>query len=345
MFLLVSISMDAFERMMRMRLLYRQLGIEMSISRDTPALLRDVRRSLGGRLVLLDWSTGRAIADVPYVGAMGFAVRDDGAVIAASAFEQCVAVFEGREKTTVLSHRWFNYLHTLDLTPWGTYLLACAGSDAIVEMRPDGEVVWEWFGPEHGYATRPDGTPAFCDRVADYRQLHSSTAEQAMHICSAIAISRHTVLATLFHQGQLIAIDRASGAVTVQLDGLTRPHGIHRRPGGFVLSNTLGHHIILLDDDLKICRELPWGTQWLQDTIVTSACTYVTLENVHIDQLPEPGLSNRIVELDPSEVPLHTMVLPTDFRLFTVREVDEARAWTLAQAWGRSGDLDRWRWT
>lgn len=345
MFLLVSISMDAFERMMRMRLLYRQLGVEMSISRDTSTLLRDVRHSLGGRLVLLDWSAGRAIADVPYVGAMGFAVRDDGAVVVASAFEQCVTVFEGREKTAVLSHRWFNYLHTLDLTPWGTYLLACAGSDTIVEMTPAGEVVWEWFGPEHGYATCPDGTPVIGDRALDYRQIRSSTAEQAMHLCSAIAASPETVLATLFHQGQLIAIDRASGAVTVKLDGLTRPHGIHRRPGGFVLSNTLDHHIILLDEDLKICRELPWGEQWLQDTIATSACTYVALENVHIDQLPEPGLSNRIVELDAAGVPLHTMVLPTDFRLFTVREVDEARGRALACAWGRSDDLDRWRWT
>src|SRR5581483_2479586 len=275
MFLLVSISMDAFERMMRMRLLYRKLGVEMSISRDTSALLRDVRRSLGGRLVLLDWSEGRAIADVPYLGAMGFAVHDDGAVVAASAFEQCVTVFEGCEKTTVLSHPWFNYLHTLDLTPWGTYLLACAGSDAIMEMTPAGEVVWEWFGPEHGYATRPDGTPVLGDRTTDYRQIRSSTAEQAMHICSAIAISQDTVLATLFHQGQLIAINRASGAVTVELDGLTRSHGIHRRPGGFVLSNTLAYRIILLDEDLKVRCEMPCGSQWLQDTIVTSTATYV----------------------------------------------------------------------
>ena len=109
-----------------------------------------------------------------------------------------------------------------------------------------------------------------------------------MHVTSAILLPDNTVLATLFHQGTLISIDRASGQTRVVLDGLSRPHGIHRREGGFMLSDTLGHRIVLLNERLEVYSEIAFGSQWLQDTILSSAGTYLTLENVHIDQLPEP---------------------------------------------------------
>ena len=128
--------------------------------------------------------------------------------------------------------------------------------------------------------------------------MRRSTAEQAMHVTSAILESKRSVLATLFHQGSLVSIDRETGETQTLLRGLCRPHGLHRCDGGFILSDTLGHRALLLDRELAVRSEIPFGSQWLQDTIVTSAGTYLTLENVHIDQLPEPGLTNRLTEID-----------------------------------------------
>lgn len=344
MFFLVSIPSEAFHRMMSMRVLYRRLGIDTSISRDAPELLARVRRSFGGRLAVLDWSAGKVLADMAITGASGLAVHD-GRVITCSCIEQCVYILRGRETVAALTHPWFNYLHSVDVTPRGTYLLACAGSDLIIEITQDGQVVWTWFGPQHGYDTCPDGTPTFFDRAADYRTMRRATSEQAMHVNSALLLSADTVLATLFHQGQLIAIDRGSGRVSVKLDGLTRPHGIHRRDGGFLLSDTLGNRIVLFDEELRVYSEIAYGSQWLQDTIVTSAGTYLTLENVHVEQLPEPGLCNCIAEIDGAARVLRRVEIGPDLRLFTVREIDEAAARVLAQAWGASGDLDSWRWS
>src|SRR5215470_16528559 len=151
MFILVSISSEVFHRMMGMRALYRQLGVATSISKDAPLLLRRVRSSFGGRLVLLDWSGGRVLADTHIAGVSGIATRD-GLIFACSWINQCVYVLSGREQISLVTHPWFNYLHSIDLTPTNTYLLASAGSDLIVEIAPDGQVVWAWFGPEHGYA-------------------------------------------------------------------------------------------------------------------------------------------------------------------------------------------------
>jgi hypothetical protein len=343
MFFLVSIASEVFDRMMRVRVLYRRLGIEASVTRDAPRLLRDVRDSFGGRFVLLDWLNAQVLADIPFAGAAGFAINGD-TIMACSWTQQSVHVLRGRETLSSISHRWFNYLHSLDVVANGNYLLASAGSDLIVEVTPRGEVVWDWFGPEHGYDRQPCGKPAFCDRDADYRTLPRSSDEQAMHVNCAIQRDERTVLATLFHQGQLIAIDRVTGGATVKLRGLSRPHGIHRRPGGFLLSNTLGHRIVLLTDDLEVFSEIPCGSQWLQDTIATGAETFLTLENVHIDQLPEPGLTNRIAEIDPAGRTLRSLSVGADCRLFTVREVSEPFARSLARAWGCSGELAGWKW-
>ena len=165
-----------------------------------------------------------------------------------------------------------------------------------------------------------------------------------MHVNSAIALPNNNVLATLFHQGALISIDRDRKTARVVLDGLSRPHGVHARNGGYLLSDTLGHRVVLLDERLQVCREIPVGTQWLQDTISTSEGAYLTLENVHLDQLPERNLSNRIAEIQENGNEVRALEVGSSCRLFTVREVDEAHATALAAAWGRSGNLESWRW-
>jgi hypothetical protein len=173
--------------------------------------------------------------------------------------------------------------------------------------------------------------------------MRRATSEQAMHVTSAILLGDDRVLATLFHQGQLIAIDRKSGRATAMLTGLSKPHGIHRRDGGFILSDTLGHRILLLNDALTCCSQIVYGSQWLQDAIATTAGTYLTLENVHIDQLPESVLTNRLVEIDASGTPLRGMEVEPDYRFFAAYEIDRAFAQDLAQEWGSSGDFDTLR--
>jgi hypothetical protein len=342
MFLLISISSEAFCKMMTMRLLRRRLGIGASTIRDATESLRRVRGSFGGRLVLVDWAKGEVLADKPILGVSGLAVRD-GTIAASSWIEPSVRIFQDGNEVCGITHHWFNYVHSVELTSARSILVASAGSDLVAEVTFEGAIAWHWFGPEHGYSLRPDGAPAFFDRAADYRSLRTSTEEQAMHVNSA-TVHADSVLATLFHQGALISISRDNGAARVVLDGLTWPHGVHPRAGGFVLSDTLGHRIILLDQNLQVCDEIPFGGQWLQDTIATSAGTYLTLENVRIDQLPVPNLRNRIVEVDGAGRRLRTVDVDVDCRLFTAREIDQAHARALIASWGASRDFSAWRW-
>lgn len=343
MYILVSVPNEAFHRVMAARALQRRLGVESSVYRNASDLLRRVERSYGGRIVLLDWCRQEIAADVKVGGASGLAIGKD-VVYSSSWTGNCVERLQKGAPRHEISHPWFNHLHTVEFTDAGTLLVASAGADLILEVSLGGEVLWHWFGPDHGFAPKTPGpSPAF-DPDTDYREVRRSTSDRGMHVTSALPVGDDKVMAALFHQGQVILIDRKTGAAEVVLSGLVRPHGIHRRPGGFILSDTLGHRVILLDDALRVCAEIPFGTQWLQDTIVTSAGTYFTLENVHIDQEPEPGLSNHIVEIDRAGGLLRQIKVPADHRLFAAREIsDDAARWMIAE-WGSSGDLDGWTW-
>src|SRR5262249_53797941 len=152
--------------------------LNVSSTRDAPELLRQVRGSLGGRLVLLDWSRGEILADKSFPGATGLAMQGR-RMVAASWTDPYTYIFEGGKEIGRFTHRWLNYVHGVELTSRGTILVACAGSDLVVEFTPDGEVLWDWFGAEHGYGVRPDGAPAFFDRDADYRVIRSGAAEHS----------------------------------------------------------------------------------------------------------------------------------------------------------------------
>jgi hypothetical protein len=344
MFFVVSVPNEVFHKIMCLRALQRQLGSKTSISRDAPDLLRKVRGLFGGRLVLLDWSRARVLADIGIPGASGFTVNDQ-LLLACSWIDHSIYVLRRGQISHRLTHPWFNHLHSIQLTNQQTCLVASAGSDLIAEITLDGRLVWEWFGAEHGFGRLPRGMAAFFDRAADYRSMRVGTDEQAMHVTSVIHYSSDMVLATLFHQGQVIAINKATGETSVKLDGMTRPHGLHPRTGGFLASDTLGHRIVLLDDDFLFHSEIRFGSQWLQDTITTSEGTYLVLENVHIDQMPQKGLTNRIAEIDQRGVVMRSMELSPDYRLFTACEVDDACAEMLAASWGITGDFRNWCWS
>jgi hypothetical protein len=343
MYFLVSVSNESFHRVMTMRALYRQFGVNASATSDAPDLLYRVRGSFGGRLILLNWDECEVLADTTVLGVSGLATWHQ-MVVACSWIDQCVYLLDPRGGVSTMTHPWFNYIHSVDITPDGTLLLASAGSDLLIELTPGGEVVWHWFGPEHGYVECPDGSAAFFDRNADYRGMPRSTDEQAMHVTSAILESPRRVLATLFHQGTLIAIDRETGRTRTLVEGLRRPHGLHRHDGGFILSDTLGHRVLLLNHQLEVHSEIFFGSQWLQDTIVTSAGTYLTLENVHVDQLPEPGLTNKLTEIDGEGRRLRGLDVGHHARLFTARELDEGLAQSLVHLWNRSDHLHGWHW-
>ena len=79
------------------------------------------------------------------------------------------------------------------------------------------------------------------------------------------------MLTTLFHQGELVEIDRLTGDIKILVDGMDRPHSPRRRSGGWMLSCSGTDSVVLLDDGFWIDEVVTGNFNWVQDAIELDA--------------------------------------------------------------------------
>jgi hypothetical protein len=207
----------------------------------------------------------------------------------------------------------FNLLHSLSRTHRG-YLAASTGTDTIIEFDEAGQQLWSWCALDHGFTLTPAGEQRELDLSADHRQTKYGTLTQTTHINSAAELPAGTILASLFHQGMVIAIDRASGDWHTVLEGLDHPHAIRILDAQHItLADTVRGRALMvsLDEDLKghIEAEVFADTEWLQD------CQY----NIDYDRwILVDGKHSRVtVKSGPSgSKTLHQFDLNPEWRLY-----------------------------
>ncbi|MBB6147251.1 hypothetical protein HNQ77_005245 [Silvibacterium bohemicum] len=170
-----------------------------------------------------------------------------------------------------ISHPYFNDLHSLERTKRGLLSASC-GTDLIIEVDRDGNLLWEWWAAEHGYSVTPSGEPRASGRGGEHRDKYYHTKFQATHLnCTTVRDrdEERYILCLLFHQGLLIQIDRSlppeQQKGEIILEGLARPHALEKIPGGWILANTLAKELIVLDDNLKRKESIEYDGGWIQD--------------------------------------------------------------------------------
>ncbi len=221
----------------------------------------------GGLLCLLD-EEGQVLnsAKLPMPAGMTFS---DKSILVASISAVCeVSPDLSRVQQNVVSLPSFNMLHSLSRTQRG-YLVASTGLDAILEFTRDGELLWSWWATEHGFEVTPVGERRDLDKSADHRDIKYGTLAQTTHVNSAAELPDGTVLASLFHQGTVIAIDRKSGAWQTVLEGLDHPHAIRVLAKNYITVADTGRGRALMvniqNGKGKIVEEIQEDTSWLQD--------------------------------------------------------------------------------
>ena len=170
-----------------------------------------------------------------------------------------------------ISHPHFNDLHSLERTRRGL-LAAASGTDLVIEVDLNGEVLWEWWAAEHGYSVTPSGDERPSGRGGEHRNRYYHTRYQSTHVnCATVRDpdQERFILCLLFHQGQLIQIDRSlppgQQHGQILLDGLARPHSLEKIPGGWILCNSLSKELVLLDDELRVSGTVFYDGGWIQD--------------------------------------------------------------------------------
>ncbi len=75
-----------------------------------------------------------------------------------------------------------------------------------------------------------------------------------------------SILATLFHQGELVRINKYNYKVDVLLSGLSCPHGIRAyKQGQWSIADTKNNRVLLLDENFKIFDVVQSNFDWVQD--------------------------------------------------------------------------------
>src|SRR6266849_7012804 len=189
----------------------------------------------------------------------------------------------------VVSSPLFNALHSISRTRQG-YLVASTGLDLLLEFNRSGEALWSWWATDHGFELMPSGRPRVVDKTADHRTIKYGTLSQTTHVNAAAELPDGRILASLFHQGMVIVIERETGAWQPVLEGLDHPHavrvldegippprgreGIDTRSASFAegpyftVADTVHGKALLVRINKNgghVEEEVDAGTNWLQD--------------------------------------------------------------------------------
>ncbi|MGD1066373.1 MAG: hypothetical protein ABR975_06115 [Vulcanimicrobiaceae bacterium] len=279
-------------------------------------------RPFRGTFVIYDLTSGKVAWREEWgeglVTPMGFTFADD-ALYVADGESACIFVIDVLAKPSRIVRRIsnpaFNDCHGIVRTSRGL-LVACTGSDGIVEVDLDGNTLWEWWAAEHGFATAPSGHVRESGRGIDHRGVQYHTRYQATHLNSVAFADpdERFVLTTLFHQGLLIRIDRNAPerAPEILLDGLARPHAIRRLPDGWSLANSWAQELILLDERFQVTHRYAADGGWIQDCIRLSDGTFL------IDDVDEHRLT-RVA--GPPFRPLSTTTYDGLWRVYAIEEL------------------------
>jgi hypothetical protein len=199
----------------------------------------------------------------------GMAPTDGGALVAALDTIHEVNHDLSVVKHDVVSLPVFNLLHSLTRTKRG-YLVASTGLDAILEFTREGEILWDWWATDHGFEYTPTGERRILDKAADHRGIKYGTLAQTTHVNSAAELPDGRILASLFHQGMIVAIDRETGNWQPVLEGLDHPHSIRVLSENYITLADTGRGRALMvkitDGKGSIEAEVDANTNWLQDS-------------------------------------------------------------------------------
>lgn len=295
---------------------------------DTSMHSRDVRyRSdpgawfvpyTGGVFCVFDWEKDEVTWQVAIDSAAGFCWKNNLLYIAMQRFSEVVALDGYGSEKLRFSHKSLNEVHTIVPTRNG-FLLTSTGTDSIIEINSRGEMLYEWCALDHGYKLMTQGKMRILERSIDQRFCVYTTESHTTHVNSACFADpdEQTILATLFHQGTVIAIDRLSGQVQSLISGLNKPHDV--RPylnKGWIVSDTRNNQTLLFDKEWKIYHRISKGFDWVQSSAPLADGSIVIVDTNN----------HRLVRVYGDDFQSYEeRLFPPDWRLYLASEIPSER--------------------
>lgn len=232
---------------------------------------RDV--DLGGILIEVDWDSKKITKKRNLSCPSGISYWGDNLVVAS--MRQNVIYILNTEWNIIhtLTHPILNDIHSIYVTRDDTLLVASTGVDAIIEFNKAGDVLWKWFAFQNAFNIDQFGRKRSIqiDGV-DHRKNDYPTLYQTTHLNSVIQHPQKSdiVIATLFHQGLVVSIDKKTGDTVILFEGLLNPHSIRKINNGYIVSDTKRGEVVFMDESFREIKRQNTGSVWLQDSKISS---------------------------------------------------------------------------
>ncbi|CAF3496866.1 unnamed protein product [Rotaria sp. Silwood1] len=278
---------------------------------------------LGGKFIIINWFNKEIVYMLDLDAPAGFFIDSNHLYIANNRLNY-ISVIDLNTRTEIrrIENRVFNCLHSIHYMKENqTILVTSTGIDAIIQINLQGEILNDWYGTEHEYTMTPKGEKRIVSRDFDHHHYTYPTLHQTTHVNSAIILNEEYILATLFHQGSLVRIDRRSGKSKILLSELNCPHGIKRFKSikkhdiEWMLCNTKLNEILFLDDGFTITQKMFLeDVHWLQDAS--------QMQNGNI--IIADANNSRIIEIDPiSNTVTSEFNYSTDWRIYQISDLTD----------------------
>ena len=274
--------------------------------------------AMGGIFAVFDWERNEVVWQITIDGVAGFCFHDQLLYLNMMRLDEVIALDGTGHEQQRFSHPHLNNIHTI-LPGKRGFLLASSGTDSIIELDRQGNLLYEWCALDHGYSLLPNGQKRLLDRSLDQRHYFYNTRIHSTHVNSArfLDTQETSILATLFHQGQVIEIEKCSGEARTLVSGLDRPHDLRPYREGWVLSNTGAGQTLVLNADWQIVQSLNMDLDWVQSSAPLHDDSLVIADTNHY-RLVRAYINNQ-GEIYHSE----ERSFPTDWRIYQVEEVPE----------------------
>lgn len=271
-----------------------------------------------GVLAAIDFDSGKVIRTVVLDTPSGFAVKDGTLYVASMYGNRILALNRSFEIVDTFATRLMNDLHGVSLCQDGL-LVSSSGADAVLEISFTGTPKWEWLATEHGFGRNLTGHHVRTKRNHDYRLNVIATGAQATHCNSALPhrlAGRDVVLVTLFHQGRLISVDRATGRPALLVRGMRNPHAVRRLADGWVMSDSRSSTVVMLDEDFWVSSIIEADFNWVQDAVPLGEGAEILIADAN---------NSRIVLWDTMRGKmLHSIAYPPEWKIYQIEVADPA---------------------
>lgn len=275
-------------------------------------------KELGGRLEIIDWSTKQIVWSMTVDSPAGIYQLSHDLIMVNSLRLGVINIVSLFSKGVVatIANPMFNKPHSLVRTSSG-FLVASTGVDAIVEVNAKGLTLYSLFFTECGYVLDQLGRKRSIDFDINHQGVEYPSLHQTTHVNYArYADQAETkIVATLFHLGELVLIDKKSSSIKVILAGLKNPHNLKFAGDKQILCNTSANTILILNSAFEVVNQMGegLGMSWVQDAVHCKTSDTLIVSDAD---------NHRLLELDWNGDVIDDYQFSPDNRIYEVCEIE-----------------------